>query len=191
MGRGEEPLRLSFPLCYTLHDAHIRVEVDPDRQPEDSKATTHGDYVWALFYLFAVLLTLTSAGEHPIGAAVSGGGVWSGRRRRDRQTWLVSHQAGPSQAKPGQSIREIGETNWQLHSLKAENPAWSAGDSHTPDKQGPALDLREAAQPLPLFILFRHFVLGPVHSTPISCRLIFQGPVRSFQKHSLCIFFYI
>lgn len=101
----------------------------------------------------------------------------------------MSHQAGPSQAKPGQSIREIGETNWQLHSLKAENPAWSAGDSHTPDKQGPALDLREAAQPLPLFILFRHFVLGPVHSTPISCRLIFQGPVRSFQKHSLCIFF--
>lgn len=29
-GRGEEPLRLSFPLCYTIHDAHIREKVDPD-----------------------------------------------------------------------------------------------------------------------------------------------------------------
>lgn len=80
-----------------------------------------------------------------------------------RQTDLASvtaGRAGPGQARPGQSIREIGETNWQLHSVKAENPAWSPGDSHTPDKQGPALDLREPAQPSPLFILCRHFVLG-------------------------------
>lgn len=48
-----------------------------------------------------------------------------------RQTDLAS--VIPGQAGPGQSIRKIGETNCQLHSLKPETPVWSAGDSHTPD----------------------------------------------------------
>lgn len=54
--------------------------------------------------------------------------------------------------------------------------------------QSPALDLREVVQPLPLFILFRHFVLGPVYSTSISCRLIFQGPLE-VSKNILSVLF--
>lgn len=67
MGRGEEPLRLSFPLCYTLHDAHIREKVDPGRQLEDGKATARRGHVGASSYLLTLPFALTSAGEHPIG----------------------------------------------------------------------------------------------------------------------------
>lgn len=42
---------------------------------------------------------------------------------------------GQCQTRPVQSIREIGETNCQLHSLKAETPEWSAGHYHTADSE--------------------------------------------------------
>lgn len=46
-----------------------------------------------------------------------------------------NRRPGKCQTRPVQSIREIGETNCQLHNLKAETPEWSAGHYHTPDSR--------------------------------------------------------
>lgn len=92
----------------------------------------------------------------------------------------MSQRARPGQARPGQSIREIRRLTGSC-TVSKQRTLPGLLEILTLLTSS-ALDLCEPLQPSPLFILFRHFVLGPVHSSPMSSRLICQGPREMFSK---------